>query len=287
MNISIICPLYNAEQYITDLHSSLMIQKKVEIQSINYILTESNDNTEEILKSLNINYYKIKKQDFSHSLTREKYAFMCKGDIIVFITQDVIIRDEFWLFNLTKDIINGNCEASFSRQICERAGIEKYIRPKNYTDKSRVVTKNDIEKLGLMTFFFSDASSAIRRDIFVKLRGYDSKNLTTCEDMYIAYKIIMNGYRIKYCADSAVVHSHNYTLIQLYKRYYETGIFLKENNYLQKYKANQSGFALAKYVLKQSIKNRDYKTLFSIIPNFAARFIGMHMGKKCKRNILK
>lgn len=286
MNISVICPLYNAEQYIAGLHSSLMMQKKVEIESINYILTESNDNSEEILKSLNISYYKIKKQDFSHSLTREKYAFMCGGDIVVFITQDVIIKDEFWLFNLTKDIIIGNCEAAFSRQICERTGIEKYIRQKNYPDESRIVTKKDAEKLGLMTFFFSDAASAVKRDVFLKLNGYDSKNLKICEDMYIAYKLIMNDFRIKYCADSVVIHSHNYTLRQLYKRYYETGAFLKENSYLQSYNANQSGFALAKYVLKQSIKNRDYKTLLSIIPNFAARFIGMHMGKKCKRNAL-
>lgn len=287
MNISVICPLYNAEQYIAGLHSSLMMQKKVEIQSINYILTESNDNTEEILKSLDINYYKIKKQDFSHSLTREKYAFMCQGDIIIFISQDIVIKDELWLFNLTKDIINGNCEASFSRQLCERAGIEKYIRQKNYPDESRIVTKKDSEKLGLMTFFFSDAASAINKDVFVKLNGYDRKDLRICEDMYIAYKLIINDFRIKYCSDSVVVHSHNYTLRQLYKRYYETGVFFKENNYLQKYKAKQSGFALAKYVLKQSIKNRDYKTLFSIIPNFAARFIGMQMGKKCKRNRLK
>ncbi|QAT40507.1 glycosyltransferase [Clostridium sp. JN-9] len=287
MNISVICPLYNAQQYVENLNLSLLMQKNAEIESINYILTESNDNTEEILKSLNVKYHKIKKQDFSHSLTREKYAFMCRGDILVFITQDIVIKDEYWLFNLTKDIINGNCEAAFSRQLCERVGIEKYIRQKNYTDKSRIVTEKDAEKLGLMTFFFSDASSAIKRDVFVKLKGYDSKDLRICEDMYMAYKLVMNGCRIQYCADSVVIHSHNYTLRQLYKRYYETGIFFKENNYLQSYNANHSGFSLAKYVFQQAVKNKDYKTLFSIIPNFAARFLGMQMGKQCKRNVLK
>lgn len=280
MNISIICPLYNAENYIKRLHESLLKQKNIKIESINYVLTESSDNSEQILNDLKANYTKIKREQFSHSLIREKSAMKASGDIIVFITQDIIIKDEFWLYNLTKDIINDNCEASFSRQICDSEGIERYIRPKNYPDKSRIVTKNDIQKLGLMTFFFSDAASAVRKSIFIELNGYDAKDLVTNEDMYLAYKIIMNGYRIKYCADSIIIHSHKFTLKQLYKRYYNTGIFFKENSYLQKYNINNSGIELTKYVIKKAIENKDYKTLFNLIPNFAARFLGMYIGKK-------
>ena len=279
MNISIICPLYNAEKYVKNLDKSLRMQKKIHLESIKYVLTESVDNTESILKDLKAKYVQVSKKEFSHSLTREKAAMEAKGDIIVFITQDVIIRDECWLYNLTKDIAAKKCEAAFSRQVCESEGIERYIRPKNYPKESRIVSKEDIEKLGLMTFFFSDASSAIKKDVFVRLNGYDSKKLVISEDMYLAYKIIMNNYRIKYCADSIIIHSHNFTLKQLYKRYYDTGKFFKENSYLQRYNANRSGIALTKYVFKQSIKNRDYRTLLNIGPNFAVRFIGMQMGK--------
>ena len=74
MNIEIICPLYNAESYILDLDASIMRQKKVQIDYKTYLVTESKDNTEKILKKNKIKYKKIKKQDFSHSLTREKYA---------------------------------------------------------------------------------------------------------------------------------------------------------------------------------------------------------------------
>ena len=37
------------------------------------------------------------------------------------------------------------------------------------------------------------------------------------------------------------LYIHNFTLKQLYKRYYDTGKFLKENSYLDKYKVNDSG----------------------------------------------
>ena len=212
MTIDIICPLYNAEKDIENLNNSLIMQKNIKLNEIKYILTESKDNTEKKLKDLNISFTKIKKEEFSHSLTREKAAFASKADIVVFITQDVKIKRDDWLYHLTKDIEEGTVDASYSRQLCDNNTIEKYTRECNYPEKSKIVSKDDIEKLGLKTFFFSDAASAIKRETFVKLNGYDNKNLVISEDMYIAYKIIMNGYKIKYCAESEVVHSHDFTL---------------------------------------------------------------------------
>lgn len=279
MNIDIICPLYNAEKDIEGLHKSLLKQKNVKINEIRYVLTESKDNSEEKLKKLNINFKKIKKEEFSHGLTRENEAFDSKADILVFITQDVkIVRDD-WLYNLTKDIANGEVDACYSRQLCDNNTIEKYTRECNYPENSKIVTKDDIEKLGLKAFFFSDASSAIKRETFVKLKGYDHKKLIINEDMYIAYKLITNGYKIKYCADSEVVHSHVFTLKQYYDRYKDTGKFFKENSYLNNYKVNQAGGSMAKYVLKRAWQDKNWSVLISFVPNMAARFIGMKVGK--------
>lgn len=279
MTIDIICPLYNAEKYINNLHSNLLKQKNVNINQINYVLTRSDDNSEEILKKLNCKYEVIEKTEFSHSLTRENIAKKCNADILVFITQDIHIENDDWLFNLVDCITKGECEAAYSRQVCTNNTIEKYTRERNYPENSFIVSDKDIKKLGLKTFFFSDASSAIRRDIFNKLNGYDGKRLPTNEDMYFAYKLITNGYKIKYCANSVVEHSHKFTLRQLYKRYYDTGIFFKENNYLNKYKVNQAGGGMALYVLKRALQNKNLKVLLQFIPNMSARFIGMKMGK--------
>lgn len=282
MNIDIICPLYNAEKDIEGLHKSLLKQKNVKINEIKYVLTESKDNTEEKLKKLNINFKKIKKDEFSHGLTRENEAFDSKADILVFITQDVnIVRDD-WLYNLTKDIANGEVDACYSRQLCDNNTIEKYTRESNYPKESKIVSKEDIEKLGLKTFFFSDASSAIKRETFVKLNGYDHKKLIINEDMYIAYKLITNGYKIKYCADSEVIHSHIFTLKQYYDRYKDTGKFFKENSYLNNYKVNQAGGSMAKYVLKRAWQDKNLSVLIKFVPNMTARFIGMKVGKVTK-----
>ncbi|MCR5232124.1 MAG: glycosyltransferase, partial [Acholeplasmatales bacterium] len=66
MDVMVLCPLYNAENYLYQLHDSLLMQKGIDNLKINYILTESTDKTESILKELNANYFKITKEEFSH-----------------------------------------------------------------------------------------------------------------------------------------------------------------------------------------------------------------------------
>lgn len=280
MNVEIICPLYNAENYIGNLDRNIKKQKNVTINKITYILTRGKDETERKLKEISADYSIIEPENFSHSLVREQAAMVSTADIIVFITQDIDIRNENWLEKLVEPIINNEAEACFSRQLTKYDNIEKYTREKNYPAESYVNTKQDIEKKGLRTFFFSDASSAIKTEIFKKLNGYDGKNLPISEDMYIAYKIIMSGYRIKYCADSVVYHSHKFTLKQLYERYKLTGQFFKQNSYLDQYGTNKSGGGLAKYILKRAIQDRNIKVLLRFIPDMSARFIGMKMGKR-------
>ena len=279
MTVDIICPLYNAENYIEKLHKSFEEQESVNINKIRYVITKGKDNTIEKVQKLNCDYEIIEPKDFSHSLTREKQAFKSEADIIVFVTQDVIIKRKDWLSNLVQPIINNECDASYSRQLCDNNTIEKYTRESNYPKVSRIVSKKDIDTLGLKAFFFSDASSAVRRKIFVELNGYDGKNLPTNEDMYIAYKLITNGYKIKYCADSEVIHSHKFTFKQQYERYYDTGRFFKQNKFLNKYKVNQTGGNLAKYILKRALQDKNWKVLIKFVPNMAARFIGMKVGK--------
>lgn len=280
MKVDIICPLYEAENYILNLNDSLLKQENVNINKIQYVLTKSKDNSEKILKENKLNYILIDKKNFSHSLTREKEAMKSKSDIIVFISQDIVIENTDYLYNLVNPIINGEADACYSRQLTKFDNIEKYTRESNYPDKSIIKTKDDIEKLGLKTFFFSDASSAVNAKVFKKLKGYDGKNLPINEDMYFAYKLIMNGYKIKYCADSVCYHSHNFKLKELYDRYKLTGRFFKENSYIDNFGTNKSGGGLAKYILKRAIKDKNIKVLIRFVPDMAARYIGMKVGKR-------
>ena len=291
MFVSIICPIYNGSKYIEKLDESIRKQRNIDKFEIKYILTQSRDNSKEILDKINADYSEISIEQYSHSLSREKAAYEAKGEIIVFISQDIKILNDLWLYNLIKDIENGVCDASFSKQICDNKTIERYTRMKNYSEESRIVSKDDLKTLGIMTYFYSDASSAIRKDIFVSLNGYDGKNLLTNEDMYIAYKIINNGYKIKYAADSVVNHSHKYKYTTLFHRYFDQGVFLAQNKYIKDAGDNSSAFSLLKFVALQSLKEFNILAFVDIITNFAVRFIANKLGqnyrKVSKQKVLK
>lgn len=286
MKVDIICPLYNAEKDILPLFESLKKQKGVDIENFRFVLTESKDKTEEILNENKIKYDKVSKEEFSHSKTREDEAMKSSADILVFITQDIVIERDDWLKNLVTPIESGECEASFSRQISKYNNIEKYTREKNYPVESYINSKDDIGEKGLRTFFFSDASSAIKTEVFKKLNGYDGKRLPINEDMYIAYKLVMNGYKIKYASNSEVFHSHKFSLKEIYDRYYLTGLFMAQNTYLDEFGTTKTGGGLAKYVLKRALKEFNIKVLFRFLPDMSARWLGMKKGKRdAKRGV--
>lgn len=280
ISVDIFCPLYNAESYLKELNNAILSQDCQYNFNIFYILTESSDRTEEILKEEKCSYQIISKDSFSHSLTRENFARKSKADIIVFISQDIQIANNNWLNNLVTPIANKEVAASYSRQISKYNNIEKYIREFNYPSKSSVKSFSDISTKGLYTFFLSDASSAIDRKVFEKLNYYDKKDLTLSEDMYIAYKLIINNYKIKYCANSVVFHSHIYSLKQLYHRYKLTGVFFKKNSYLDKFNKNNAGKSLALYIFKRALQEFNVPVLLRFIPDMFVRLLGMYVGKK-------
>ena len=274
-----------AEKYIDSLAKSIFMQEDVDIAEVIFVLTDTGGKEREIIepwkeKDNRIQLEVIKKSEFSHSLTREKAARKAKGDILVFITQDVEIRDKKWLTKLVAPIMSEEVEASYSRQKTKYNNIEKYTRESNYGSKSYVVTKEDIPRLGLKTFFFSDAASAILKKTFIKLNGYDGKKLPISEDMYFAYKLIMDGGKIKYCADSVVYHSHKFTIRQIYDRYKLTGKFFKENKYLDQYGTTGSGVKMAKHVLKRILQEKRFMLLLRYPFDMGARLVGMKVGKR-------
>ena len=202
------------------------------------------------------------------------------GDIIVFLTQDVVIKDDDFIAKLIAPIVKGEADATYARQLTKYNNIEKYTREHNYPAKSFTVSKKDIKKRGLKTFFFSDAAGAIKASKFRELKGYDGKDLPISEDMYFAYKLIMCGGKIRYVAEARVYHSHKFTLKQLYNRYKLTGAFMQMNPEIAEHGINSAGGGMAKKVLRGAMKDKNVRVLAGYVPNMTARYVGMTRGRR-------
>src|SRR6476469_3665670 len=69
--------------------------------------------------------------------------------------------------------------------------------------------------------FFSMVSSGLRKDIWSR-RGFLEKMQYSEDDEYTRW-CRAQGYKVVYCPESVVIHSHNYTPVQAYKRSYGEG----------------------------------------------------------------
>ena len=284
--LDVVCPVYKNFEQITYLLDSIKKQKGISINRIVCPLTLSNElidnKIESYFKENNICYFKVNKDEFSHSLTREKaIRNYCQKNIVVLLSQDIKFFNEYSIYNLASSI-DGNIVYSYGRQICSNRSIERYIREKNYPKESYIVSKEDIERLQLMAFFASDAFSALDRNVFLKLNSYNGFDVMMNEDQLYSKIILDAGYKKRYVAEAIVEHSHKYKLRNLYERYYQTGIFYKKVKIFDEYKSTDSGIKLAFYVLKQALKNFDIPVLLRWLPDMTSRYLGMRKGRKTK-----
>jgi len=275
--ISIIVPIYNGEKYLEKLVSKIKeqeINKKIELIAL---VTKSKDNSLKKAKKLFDIVLEIEK--FNHAKTRHEGALKSSGGILVFITQDILPYDNNWLKNLIEPL-NDNIVASFSRQIAyeEHSDIEKIIREFNYPNKDRICNKEMKEKNGRKNIFYSDASSAIIKEKFFELGGYDFE-VPTNEDVYLANTIVENGYSFLYASQSRIWHSHQLSLKETYKRYKAIGQFEKSyKNEIDFSKTQSEGNKILFYLIKELLKRKNMKELIYLPFDMGARWIGYKNG---------
>ncbi len=286
IRVDIVCPLYHADGYIDRLFEGLASQKEIEINNVIFAITDDGkplDYVKRRIEEAGYTYFMVPAVKFSHSLTRERaIRDYCTQKIVIMMSQDVVLRSKYAIRNLACAIA-GDVVFAYGRQTVRGKNIERYIRDTNYTEESHVIGTEDIEKLQLRAFFASDAFSAYHRPTFLRLGGYGGGHMMMNEDMYYAKKILDAGYKKAYVAAAVVEHSHKYKLKQLFKRYYETGIWFAEHPEFDDYKSTDSGIALAKRVFIKALKGVNIPVLVRFVPDMAARYIGMKRGKSAGR----
>jgi len=276
--ISVIIPTRNAEDYIHRLLTSLRGQSIP--SEIIVIDSSSPDTTVKIADSFGVKTKIIVKGNFDHGGTRNLAVTHAEGNIIVFLTQDAMPDDKYFLENLIKPLENPEIAAAYGRQVPEADArpSEKFARFFNYPEVPLIKGRDDISELGIKTFFFSNVCSAIRKKEFEELGGFTEKIIMN-EDMLLASKLILNGYKIAYVPEAKVIHSHNYSWIQQFKRYFDIGVFFKKNSSaLEHVKAYNVGTEFLKEELRYLLKNRSYRGFAYVTGETIAKYFGYKLG---------
>ena len=96
---SIIIPTYNASKHLPSLLKSVQSQTIKDYELI-IIDSSSTDSTIEIAESFQAQIFKIEKAKFDHGGTRTIAAKKAQGEIIILLSQDVMLYDEMSIENI-------------------------------------------------------------------------------------------------------------------------------------------------------------------------------------------
>lgn len=166
--------------------------------------------------------------DFNHGGTRNlALSHLPAGtDVAVFMTQDAFLADPHALSRLVSVFADPSVACAFGRQLphADASPVAAHARLFNYPDVSRTVSLDDKAHLGLKTCFLSNSFAAYRVADLQAVGGFPS-SVILGEDMSVAARLLMTGKRVAYVADACVHHSHNYSVLQEFRRYFDTGVF--------------------------------------------------------------
>lgn len=224
-SVACIVPTYNGRDDLARLLSSL------ERQSTTFDLfvvdSSSTDGTGELARSQARSVVTIPSSQFNHGGTRQMMVSANPSyDIYVFLTQDAYLEDPDAIAHLLRPFIDKQVGAVCGRQLAHlnASPLAEHARLFNYPATGMVKSMADAPALGIKTAFMSNSFAAYRREALQAVGGFP-EHVIFAEDMYVAAKMLLEGWRIAYAGDAACRHSHNYSLREEFSRYFDMGVF--------------------------------------------------------------
>ena len=241
---------------------------------------------EKILKKRdNVTVRHLSKMEFDHGNTRRWGVKKSEAEYFICMTDDAMPADEFLVEELLKPMLEKKAEFSYARQLPnEDCGvIERFTRDFNYPAEGCIKGKEDLERLQIKTYFFSNVCAAYTRSIYEELGGFAECAIFN-EDMYFAATAINAGYRIAYAADAKVFHSHNYKNKMQFHRNFDNGVSqAMRPDLFENISSTGEGMKLVKLTMQYLREQKKIHLIPKLIISSAYKYIGFKMGINYKR----
>lgn len=280
MKLQIIIPIYRPDAKFLRLLSSI---KQQSISDIPVLLIDSGKGISytDAIGGMNVEIRHISSQDFNHGGTRQWGINQCsEPDIYFFLTQDAIPADAYAIENLVAVFDDEQVGCAYGRQLPhEGAGVfGRIARAFNYPPESHIYGLEDRKQHGIKTAFISNSFAAYRREAMNEVGGFPNDTILS-EDMYVAAKMLLAGWHVAYVADAMVHHSHDYSIIQEFKRYFDIGVFHAREAWIQKNfgKAEGEGKRFIMTEFRYILEHCPHR-LFEMALRDGMKFLGYRLG---------
>jgi rhamnosyltransferase len=224
---SILIPTKNAGPEFDMCLGAVFGQKNVGPLEVIVVDSGSTDETLEIARKYAVRIERIPPEEFHHARTRNFAAGLAAGRFLVCLSQDAIPASDSWLATLVGNFEDPAVGGVYGRHIPKLgSSLERQHTLDTIYGEERIVKEStNRESLGYRYYHFSDANSAIRRDVW-QATGFPDR-FKVFEDVGIAKRILDGGWKIVYEPRASVHHSHYHTTTELLKRYFDIGYAFK------------------------------------------------------------
>lgn len=286
--VSVVIPTLNAASEVGPLIESLKAQTVAPAEIV-VVDSESGDRTAEAAEAAGASrVIRIRRAEFNHGSTRHMALLETSGELVCFLTQDALPADGAYLENLIRPLARDPEVALASGRQLSRPGARRFVQLVqgfNYPDEPNVRGAGDVAAYGIKAFFASDACSCYRRSAYLACGGFPA--VETNEDMLMAARLIAAGYRVAYAPAAVVVHSHDLSPAEQFRRNRAVGRFLEAHRGdLMGASELGEGGRLVRAVAAQLLKEGAFGELLRFAADCAARLAGNRAGRRDARKEL-
>ena len=246
-------------------------------------LSESVDEFRDSFPVLSV--FHVDRKDFDHGGTRHLGMTFADTGLVLCMTQDALPKDRHLISSLAKWFEDPLVAAAYGRQLAVKgcSPEERFTRSFNYPDTSRVKSKEDLEELGIKTFFCSDVCAMWRRETYFEMGGFERRTIFN-EDMILAGKMIRAGYRIVYDADAQVWHSHSYSCVKQLKRNFDLGVSQADHPEVFSMAASTGeGIKMVKKNAAWLLRSGNGIRIPKLILDSGCKYLGYFLGKRYRK----
>lgn len=229
----------------------------------------------------NLEVHHLTKARFDHGGTRDAGIRCSSADVVVCMTQDAVPADRHLLGRLLEAFEDPEVWAAYARQLPKKgcSEVERYTRSFNYPEESRIKSREDLGELGVKTFFCSNVCAAWRRQAYAEQGGFGKRTIFN-EDMIFAGKLIQAGGKIAYCAKAQVIHSHNYSALEQFHRYFDLAVSQTMHPEIFKNVSSESeGMRLVKKTMGHMVRIRKPWLIVQVVTQNAGKLLGYRLGR--------
>lgn len=274
------------EELITHLEKQTVKPANIRIINTQKEWWEQRIDTDAFLKAHpTVQLQHIDQGQFDHGATRHLGMEQSQAEYVVCMTQDAMPADEQLLEKLVQPFTDPRVAVSYGRQLpaADASPIEVYTRSFNYPPQDRVKSKEDLPQLGIKTYMCSNVCAMYRKEIYDKQGGFIRHTIFN-EDMIFAAGVIQNGYRIAYVAGAKVIHSHNYSGMQQFRRNFDLGVSQADHpEIFQAVPSESEGIKMVKQTAKYLCSHGKGYLLVKLVWQSGLKYLGYRTGKNYRR----